>query len=273
MSFVFLSYARENQSTAASLVTLLQDVGLDVFWDQELLFGSEFRKVIADRLESAACVLVLWSKHSCASRWVIYEAHAGLERDTLVEARLDDSRLPPPFGVLNVADLRTWRGGARNATVARLVESLQDRIRVTAEERQEFTLAAPTSTQPITDSHLALIHTCWRSPKYDLSFGGVETYRWDLALYGSAEALDRVTSVSYFLHPAYELPGSVPRSRAVNKLGARIHRETCFRLRQIANGHSLVRAHISIAGQAQLVKLSRYLNLFDSSADIADYRM
>lgn len=89
-----------------------------------------------------------------------------------------------------------------------------------------------------------------------------------MALYGSAAALDRVADVRYYLHPAYEVPGVSPA--LVTLKGARARRNS-FLLRQIANGHSLVRAHVKIRDQVEHVRLARYINLFDSDARISDY--
>jgi hypothetical protein len=257
---------------AKRVASLLEQKRLDVFWDNHIRFGDDFKKIIVDRLESAACVLVLWSKNSAISHWVNYEAQAALERKTLVEACLDSAKPPPPFGVLNSANLRSWKGNARGSEIQRLLESVSSRVSANTVER-DFTLAAPLAGQQLTDSHLALIHTCWRTDYNDERFHGEETHRWDIALYGSKKALDRIEQVTYFLHPAYEIPDGDPPSHAVVTLKASNSRKHCFRLRQIANGHSLVRAHVKVRGQNEPVKLSRYINLFDSAARIDDYLM
>lgn len=270
MSFIFLSYSRQDSAAATQLVSMLKKDGHDVFWDKEIRFGEDHKKVIVDRLETAACVLVLWSKHSADSHWVNYEAQSALDRKSLVEVRLDDSKPPPPFGVLNTANLSSWKAGTKSLIYRRLLESINARVGPKKTTDREFTLAAPLSGQSVTDSHISLIHTCWRSPQFDDSFGGVETYRWDVALYGSTAALDRVEEVRYYLHPAYDVPGV--SSALVTLKGAKARR-SCFSLRQIANGHSLVRAHVKIHEQSELVRLSRYINLFDSKANIAEYAM
>jgi len=272
LSFVFLSYSREDLASAKRVASLLARKRLDVFWDNHIRFGDDLKRVIVDRLESAGCVLVLWSKNSSTSHWVNYEAQTALERKTLVEARLDAAKPPPPFGVLNTANLQKWRGSAKGTEIQRLIESVSSRVNTKSLEGA-FSLAAPLLRQQVTDSHLALVHTCWRTAQYDERFDGAETYRWDIALYGSKKALDRIHQVTYFLHPAYEIPDGDPPSYAVITLRARSNRKNCFRLRQIANGHSLVRAHVRVRGQTEPVKLSRYINLFNSTARIDEYLM
>ena len=261
MSFVFLSYSREDISVASKLVRLLERVGIDVFWDQTIRFGTDYKKIIVDRLESAVCVLVLWSRNSAASHWVNYEADDALARGTLLEVRVDDSKPPPPFGVLNTADLAAWRGDSRSKHVRGLLAAIEERLASDGSRNTTFTLAAPLASQQVTDSHVTLIHSCWRTEDNDERFGGVPTYRWDIALYGDPRTLDRVSEVTYFLDPIYEQPEL--RSHSINILSAD-DRDTNFRLKQIANGTSLVRAHVRISGQTEVVKLSRYINLFDT---------
>ena len=269
MSFVFLSYSRKDLNRASQLVKLLEKRNIDVFWDDSIRFGENHKTVIAERLESAGCVLVLWSEHSAKSHWVNYEATEGLERQTIVEARLDGVKPPPPFGVLNTADLRKWRGGLNSGDIEKLVESVTKKTRARTPGKAEMCLGSPRPAQSINDSHLALIHNCWRSPEWDQQFGNAEMYRWDIMLFGSKQALNRVEEVTYILHPAYDQPQL--GSTSINRLHRKEHRETCFLLKQLANGHSLVRAHVKVMGQVEFVNLSRYINLFDTKDHLDAY--
>ena len=194
MSFVFLSYAREDAALARQLAQYLANQRVDVFWDQQLRHGEDFRSIIRERLEAAACVLVLWSNHSVLSHWVVYEADEGLNRNSLMEARLDDSKPPPPFGILNVADLRGWTGDSLTAELRKLIDSVDSKLQTSGPPVISF--AAPRKNQVVTDSHLALIHTCWRSEQHDAEYGQT-MYMWDLMLYGSRQALNRVREVTY----------------------------------------------------------------------------
>ena len=263
--FVFVSYARENATAAARLSAVLNESGIDVFRDRRILVGDDHRQVIVQKLRSAACVVVLWSRRSATSDWVYYEARIASDRGILIEARLDAVDPPPPFGAKNVADLRGWKGGARSHAIRALIKSVSTRLADVNTEERHYSLAAPRPGQPITDSHLALVHTCWRTPDHDEEFHGARTYRWDIALYGAKQALDQVRSVTYYLHPAYHMPDGTPPSYAVNTLTAHRHRKTCFKLKQIANGDSLVRATVLIKKQTEPVILSRFINLFNSS--------
>jgi len=69
MTQVFLSYAEEDRERARALVQLLKKKEWTVFWDRDLLVGPNYRDALADELEHARCVIVLWSEESVHSEW------------------------------------------------------------------------------------------------------------------------------------------------------------------------------------------------------------
>lgn len=271
MTYAVVSYARQDEVVARALVKLLRRHEIDVFWDRSIQVGDDYKKVIARRIDDAACVVVLWSAASVASVWVEWEAERARKAKLLIETTLDGAEPPPPFLVKDqVADLSGWDGVGPSSSVAGLVQAITRRVAHSRSTDGSFSLAAPQSGQPVTDQHLALIHTCWRSRRHEAEFGTI-MYRWDMCLFGSAEALDRVDRVTYILHPAYE-----DRARGSSALvvrNAEASRGTCFELRQLANGHSLVRAIVALRGQDEPLYLSRYVNVFDSPNKIEEYRV
>jgi hypothetical protein len=98
MADIFLSYARDNHDTVEPLVKTLEDAGWTVFWDRRLRPGSRYRTIIDEQLSSASCVLVIWSRESVKSRWVLDEADAAAEREILIPIRIDDTPIPLGFG-------------------------------------------------------------------------------------------------------------------------------------------------------------------------------
>jgi hypothetical protein len=74
MSDIFLSYTRENATTARSIARALEREGWTVFWDPKIAPAEEWREVIRTELDTASCVVVLWSSHSVESRWILEEA-------------------------------------------------------------------------------------------------------------------------------------------------------------------------------------------------------
>lgn len=107
---LFLSYSRADEVPARRLASALQHAGYVVWWDAMIEGGAAFSKSIADALDSADAVLVLWSAHSIESDWVRDEASQGRERHRLVPLSIDGSHPPLGFRQYQVIDLSHWHG-------------------------------------------------------------------------------------------------------------------------------------------------------------------
>jgi tetratricopeptide (TPR) repeat protein len=141
MADIFLSYARASADQAERIAARLGELGYSVWFDQALPAHRPYADVIASELDAAAAVLVLWSKDAAGSQWVRSEANRARETGRLVQARLDDIRLPMPFDQIQCADLRDWSGGSTapwHAVVASLAA-------LTGGERSIATPARPPS--------------------------------------------------------------------------------------------------------------------------------
>ncbi len=111
MAAVFLSYAREDEAFAKRIAQWLGESGIAVWWDNGLLGGQNFRKAIGAELAAASAVVVLWSRHSVSSDWVLDEAQMALLTNRLVPVSLDGTQPPLGFGQLhtNTSRVRTAR--------------------------------------------------------------------------------------------------------------------------------------------------------------------
>jgi sulfatase modifying factor 1 len=108
---VFLSYAREDLERAAALVSVLEKQGWSVWWDvNDIPAGKRFDEEIDEALNGARAVLVLWSRHSVESDYVIEEAAEAKELQTLIPIRIDEVKLPRGSRRLQTADLVGWNG-------------------------------------------------------------------------------------------------------------------------------------------------------------------
>ena len=110
MADVFLSYAQEDRTRARKLADALRELGGDVWWDAHVYVGTRFRSEIARQLQSAKCVVVLWSQASVESDWVIDEAEDGKNRGVLVQALIDAAQPPHGFRGIQWANLNSWSG-------------------------------------------------------------------------------------------------------------------------------------------------------------------
>ncbi len=110
MPDIFLSYSREDLPTARLYAEAFEREGLTVWWDQTLNPGEAFDEVTEKALLEAKAVVVLWSKHSVASRWVRAEATQANDNKTLVPVMIEPCKRPIMFELTHTANLTAWRG-------------------------------------------------------------------------------------------------------------------------------------------------------------------
>lgn len=90
----FISYSRVDREFATELAEKLKKVGHDVWLDSNLQGGQQYRAEIYDKIDQVDKVIVLWTKTSIESRWVLDEATLALEFGKLVPVGV----VRPPLG-------------------------------------------------------------------------------------------------------------------------------------------------------------------------------
>lgn len=125
MADVFISYARPDAGAARRLADALEGLGFAVWFDRDLPAHRPYADQIAEELEAARAVLVLWSEAATRSQWVRSEADRARERGVLVQARLDRCRLPMPFDQVQCADLAARSAAQRDESWVQVVRSLE----------------------------------------------------------------------------------------------------------------------------------------------------
>jgi TolB-like protein len=108
---VFVSYARADEAWAQAVITALEEAGIPAWWDGLIPGGKTFSAQIAEALEQARAVVVLWSANSLESDWVKDEASVGREHRTLVPISIDGSS--PPLGFRQIQCIKVRAGGPR----------------------------------------------------------------------------------------------------------------------------------------------------------------
>jgi hypothetical protein len=96
--------------------------GFDVWFDRDIPPGENFDQVIESALHRARAVVVLWSRHSVGSRWVVAEAASKVK---LVPVLLDDAVIALEFRRIQAADLIDWNGDPKHPGYRSLVETLR----------------------------------------------------------------------------------------------------------------------------------------------------
>ncbi len=121
---VFLSYARTDRAQATKLAGALQDAGLIVWWDTLIEGGAAFARSIETALENCDAVVVVWSRTSVTSDWVLDEAAKGRDLRKLVPVSFDGTEPPLGFRQYHSIDLSGWRGTAEAAEIAAIARGV-----------------------------------------------------------------------------------------------------------------------------------------------------
>lgn len=122
---VFLSYSRGDQARARQVIDLLEAHGFDVWWDGRLEGGENYLQTTETALETADCVVVLWSAAAVASHWVRDEAQRGRERGCLVPLTIDGTMAPLGFRQFQLLDISSWDGASTSPEAGRIMVAVR----------------------------------------------------------------------------------------------------------------------------------------------------
>jgi TIR domain len=121
MADIFISYSNSDRPKAKALAEAIQQQGWSVWWDRKIPFGKSFDQVIEQELDTARCVLVVWTKASVASDWVKTEAAEGARRHVLLPVFMDEAKIPLEFRRLQAANLTDWQPGSLDSEFEQLL--------------------------------------------------------------------------------------------------------------------------------------------------------
>ncbi len=136
---VFISYARRNRDQVLAIKKLLDDKGLDVFFDVEggVDGGDVYTDVVDQKLREAKAVLGCWTPHALTRRWIKIECHIALDQDKLVVAeieRIKQDEVPAVFYQVNREDLTSFANDPNHPAWRRLENTLAKRFTTWAEQ-------------------------------------------------------------------------------------------------------------------------------------------
>ncbi|MFM7349913.1 MAG: toll/interleukin-1 receptor domain-containing protein, partial [Erythrobacter sp.] len=124
---LFVSYSRADLERARPVIALLESAGFDAWWDGRLEGGENYLQTTETALETADCVVVLWSATSTQSHWVRDEAQRGRERGCLVPLSIDGTMAPLGFRQFQILDISGWDGSPASPEAARILGAVRAR--------------------------------------------------------------------------------------------------------------------------------------------------
>ncbi|MCB9231965.1 MAG: TIR domain-containing protein [Bacteroidia bacterium] len=138
MSKVFISYSCKDLKHAQMFAKLLEGAGFDPWWDKKIPPGSKFDKEISKALDSARCILVLWSKNSVQSDWVIEEALEARDRNILVPVMLNEVEIPFGFKRFQAVKFMGWKGSAKSENAQLILNAISLKTGKMLQEAEEM---------------------------------------------------------------------------------------------------------------------------------------
>ena len=112
---VFVSYAHEDRKRVEPLVRALA-ARFNVWWDREIELGETWRQTLMEKLDSARCVVVVWTAASVGRDFIWSELDRVKDRGIVVPVKLDhNARIPPGFDQMQHLDLTSWTGSDAKA--------------------------------------------------------------------------------------------------------------------------------------------------------------
>lgn len=187
MNDIFISYAHEDIERVRALVAILEANHLSVWWDRTIPAGKSYRQLIESAITDARCVVVVWTRHSIASKWVQEEADEGLRREILVPVLLDDVAPPMGFRSIQAANLTHWHHGTEDPAIRRLLDDIAHVLPAATSARDASTVSPPPGAQPyqppVTDPRAAGTNatarrTGWSPKRLAVAVGGVLAAIW-----------------------------------------------------------------------------------------------
>ena len=110
MADVFISYTSKDRPKVERIAKVLMRLGLDVWYDQQIQVGAQWRDEIQERLKSAKAVVTCWSPNAVQSSWVMWEAANAQLMDKLSPVMIEQVTVPQPLSYTEAALLQDWNG-------------------------------------------------------------------------------------------------------------------------------------------------------------------
>ncbi len=127
MTKVFLSYSRDDLETVLALEQALVASGVEVWRDQQSLYGGQlWPKALGEAVASSGALLLVWSKNAAESYYVELEWNTALAlKKPVLPCRLDDAPLPQFLKAFNAIDCRNVEVAVPNILAALRLQTME----------------------------------------------------------------------------------------------------------------------------------------------------
>jgi len=151
MTEVFVSYASKDRAAALPIIETISQAGLKI-WTGEATLSESVAKQLQGEIETARCLVVLWSKAATESEFLQREIHHAIRAwssDRLVLATLDNAPLPVGLRDLSAIPIRNPNDSGTKQLVERAQAIVgRDRTRLASPiERPETSFARSTHSR------------------------------------------------------------------------------------------------------------------------------
>lgn len=123
---IFLSYASADRVKARTLADLFASAEWSVWMDRHMDGGVEWETEIEEGLRTARCVLVLWTRRSILSEWVLREAREARSRGVLLPVLLEPVTAPEELAEIQAVAATAWVGESQSFELRPLLNRLAD---------------------------------------------------------------------------------------------------------------------------------------------------
>jgi hypothetical protein len=163
--FVFISYARVDRPRLEWVLTNLKSARHRLFIDKEMPIGSRWESILKQKIAECACLLVVWTKESIHSEWVIREVDEALRLNKkIVPVRLDPIQPADRFSKFNIADLTKWNGNSDYSEWKKVLEhigpslskNVVDPVRIASQLKSHYGVSVSPVQNQSTEDSLAL---------------------------------------------------------------------------------------------------------------------
>lgn len=141
---IFLSYSSKDRGRVRAVFEALTKQGWSVFWDHlSIKTGANWRSKIEKEIKNSRCVIVVWSKDSIHSEFVLEEAEIAKKRKVLIPIAIDPVELPFGFSQRQTLNFPVLHTKSAEPVFKKLCEAVRQLLDQTKQPPEAPALSHP----------------------------------------------------------------------------------------------------------------------------------